>query len=161
VCNAASAASIKRMSDSFTIPKDFITLFTVAFAYHIIQNSKVMSLHDYYNDEAKKTGMGDIVDKYLSNDRLRVMGKKCQGKAKVTFQEPSASECDGIIQVVETFRSVAIESLINRMKAMGNKNMKKKAEELAAKIQNLSTVTLAQLKLLDPTGDVYFEGGGI
>ena len=25
VCNAASAASIKRMSDSFTIPKDFIT----------------------------------------------------------------------------------------------------------------------------------------
>ena len=133
VYKGANQKLIKRMSDSFTIPKDFITFFTVAFAYHIIQTSKVISLQDYYNEEASKTVLDEIVEKYLRNVVCVEFGKKL-GKANVSFQEPSPDECKGIIQIVDTFKSTTIESLINKMKNTGTEKMKKTAEKLAENI---------------------------
>ena len=130
VYKGANQKLIKRMSDSFTIPKDFITFFTVAFAYHIIQTSKVISLQDYYNEEASKTVLDEIVEKYLRNVVCVEIGKKLE-KANVSFQEPSPDECKGIIQIVDTFKSTTIESLINKMKHSGTEQMKKKAQKLA------------------------------
>ena len=156
VYKGANQKLIKRMSDSFTIPKDFITFFTVAFAYHIIQTSKVISLQDYYNEEASKTVLDEIVEKYLRNVVCVEFGKKL-GKANVSFQEPSPDECKGIIQIVDTFKSTTIESLINKMKHSGTEQMKKKAQKLAEKISNLSTVSIKQRQLLVECLEVPYQ----
>ncbi len=156
VYKGANQKLIKRMSDSFTIPKDFITFFTVAFAYHIIQTSKVISLQDYYNEEASKTVLDEIVEKYLRNVVCVEFGKKL-GKANVSFQEPSPDECKGIIQIVDTFKSTTIESLINKMKHSGTEQMKKKAQKLAEKISSLSTVSIKQRQLLVECLEVPYQ----
>jgi hypothetical protein len=156
VYKGANQKLIKRMSDSFTIPKDFITFFTVAFAYHIIQTSKVISLQDYYNEEASKTVLDEIVEKYLRNVVCVEFGKKL-GKANFSFQEPSPDECKGIIQIVDTFKSTTIESLINKMKHSGTEQMKKKAQKLAEKISSLSTVSIKQRQLLVECLEVPYQ----
>jgi hypothetical protein len=156
VYKGANQKLIKRMSDSFTIPKDFITFFTVAFAYHIIQTSKVISLQDYYNEEASKTVLDEIVEKYLRNVVCVEFGKKL-GKANFSFHEPSPDECKGIIQIVDTFKSTTIESLINKMKHSGTEQMKKKAQKLAEKISSLSTVSIKQRQLLVECLEVPYQ----
>jgi hypothetical protein len=54
----------------------------------------------------------------------------------------SVEEKKGIFDVVQTFRSHNIESLIHRMRHSGDPNMKEKADELEEKIQMVKEQSL-------------------
>ena len=124
---------IGNLLNRFVIPQDFITFFTVACAFHMQKSKKADSLSKYC-DEAKSTSIQDIVKIYLCWDRIAGTFR-IQGTPKVSFQDPSLEEKRGIVDVVQTFRSHKIESLIHRMRHSGDPNMKEKADELEEKIR--------------------------
>jgi hypothetical protein len=129
------SASAHKIVNIFTIPQDFITFFTVAHAFHMQnnQNVNVMSL-SAYDEEARQTDIGEIVNKFLTNDKLSEF-RKCREKSTISFLEPSRDEKDCIIQAVQKFKGLQIESLINTMRVSGDNYMKKKLKNLPKKLE--------------------------